>query len=280
MTDVDVLVPTHNRLDLTMRCIQSIYQNTIAPFHVIVLDDSTDGITPAYFKELLTNGVSPLDKVNNLTFVHTDKPFKSGNQFFNIGFRYCLSDYVATVMNSMRVEPEWETSALEIMKTNPDVGIIGFKCLLPSGTIESAGIRMVKYLPTDIGRDLPGHRLSATYNPDAVQWAFCLLRKKAVVGNLDEDVYHGFKGWDDIDNCFVVKSKGWKILYCGQGAGFHEPRATRGSNTEESFRLNKENGERFYKRWGLWDTFIAEHPGYLEGKDGIHASPVGYDIHE
>ena len=276
--ELDVLIPTHNRLDLTMRCINALYSNTAVPFHTIVLDDSTDGLTPLYFKELCTNGVNPLKQITNLTFIRSEVPFKSGNQFFNIGFRYMKSPYAATVMNSIRVEPEWEIGALNTMKENPDVGIIGFKCLLPDGTIESAGIRMMKYLPADLGRGLPGHRISGIYVPDAVQWAFCLLRKSAVVGNLTEDVFHGFKGWDDIDNCLVVKSRGWRILYCGQGVGYHEPRATRGSNDEEAARLNKENGEIFYKRWGFWETFLAEHPGYLEGKETIHASPLGMNI--
>ncbi len=267
---LDIMVPTHNRLDLTMRCIQAIYFHTQTPFHLIVCDDSTDNLTPNYFRERGTNGVAPLGKVSNMTFIHSNTPFKEGNQFFNIALRHAKSEYMATVMNSIRVEPEWELGALNnLMVQNPQIGIIGFKCIFPDERIESAGIRMMKYLPTDMGRDLPGHRLSGVYEPEAVQWAFALLRKKAIVGNLEEGIFHGFVGWDDIDNCFAVKAKGWKIFYCGLGVGYHEPRATRGDNSPEASVKNKENGERFYKRWGLWDDFIKDNP---DGKD-IHAMP-------
>ena len=58
------------------------------------------------------------------------------------------------------------------------------------------------------------------------------------------------KGWDDIDNCFVVRKHGWKILYDGMGAGYHYPRTTRGDNSKMGMWLNLQNGQLFYKRWG------------------------------
>ena len=260
---LDIMVPTHGRLDLTMRCLDAIYSHTQTPFHLIVVDDSTD-LTPLYMEQVSKAR-------GNVTFLHSDVPYKNGNQFFNIALANAESDYLAIIMNSVRVEPEWELVALNIMENNPKVGLIGFKCIFPSGFIESAGIRMVKWLPTDMGRDWPGHRLSNVYEPDAVQWAFCLLRKSAGIGNLDENTFHGFKGWDDIDNCFVLKKAGWTVLYCGLGVGYHEPRATRGSSTAEAEQQNRENGMAFYKRWGFWDGFVTE---YGE-KYPIHTPPGG-----
>jgi len=250
---IDIVVPAHGRLDLTLRCLHSIYRNTSSPFHLIVVDDSTEDMdngmdmTRAYMERLS-------GKFDNVTYIHSDVPYDNGNQIFNIGFRAAKYDYVAFVMNSMSVEPDWEIIATKFMHDTPQAGVIGFKCLFPSGIIESAGIRMLGYTPVDVGRDMPGHRLSAIYETPAAQWAFALVRKEAGQ-NLEEDVYHGFKGWDDIDNCFVVRKRGYKIYYCGLGVGYHEPRATRGRNDIESHFLNLQNGEAFYKRWGYWDMF-------------------------
>ena len=88
---IDIIVPTHGHLELTMRCVNSIYENTSAPFHLIVVDDSTD-LTPLYFKDLKKEH-------ENITFVHSEKPYTSGNQIFNIGLKHGVSDYIATVMN-------------------------------------------------------------------------------------------------------------------------------------------------------------------------------------
>ena len=252
---IDILVPTHGRLDLTMKCIEAIYANTQTPFHLMVIDDSDPlaDLTPLYLEHLGKER-------KNVSLIHSSVPFKCGNQIFNIGLANAQTEFVALVMNSIRVEPEWEIVGLNLLQQNPKVGLIGFKCLLPDGTIESAGIKMLKWLPTDIGRGLPSHRLSNVYEPDAVQWAFCMLRKEAGIGNLDENTFHGFRGWDDIDDSFVLKSKGWRILYCGLGVGYHEPRATRGNNTPEAAQQNKENGEAFYKRWGFWEEFEKAQP--------------------
>ena len=205
----------------------------------------------------------------NISYTHSEVPYKCGNQIFNIALANTGSDYLALVMNSVRVEPDWEIVALDIMQKDPKVGLIAFKCLFPTGFIESAGIKMQKWLPTDMGRDWPGHRLCNVYEPDAAQWAFSLLRKDAGLGNLEENTFHGFRGWDDIDNTFVLKSKGWKVLYCGLSVGYHEPRSTRGDNSAEAAQQNRENGIAFYKRWGFWEEFVKEH-----GEDGpIHAPP-------
>lgn len=265
---LDIIVPAHNRLDLIMKCIDALYVCTPSPFHLIVVDDSTD-LTPLYMADLQKSR-------NNLTYIHSDVPYKSGNQIFNIGLANTETEYAATVMNSVTVQPEWEIAALKLMDEHPKIGVIGFKCLFPeylSGNIESAGIRMAKWLPVDIGRDLPSHRLSGIYQVEAVQWAFALLRVEAVKGNLDEDLFNGFKGVDDIDNCFVVKDKGWDIFYCGMGVGYHDPKATRGDNSLEAKKLNAENMTTFYKRWGYYEAFQNQLKDLTE-VDLIHQMPI------
>lgn len=254
---LDIIVPTHNHLGLTIACVEAIFANTVSPFHLIVMDDSTD-MTPQYF-------ASRSDE--NITFIHSDEPYHSGNQIFNEGFEHCLTPFVATVMNSVRVEPQWECQALVLFDAYPKTGIIGLKCLYDDGTgrIDSAGIGMFDsalvaggqnkdvstMMCVDLGKDWPGHQASETYEPDAVQWALAIHRLVAVKGNI-EDIFHGFVGVDDVDNCFAVKAKGWKVIYCGQGVGYHRLRATRDDASEETQRKNQENLYLFFKRWGFW----------------------------
>ena len=252
LPEIDIIVPTHNHLDLTVNCFERLYERTTAPFHLVVVDDSTDE-THDYLKSLQA-------KRGNVTVIHWDEPFKSGNQFFNVALKECRNEYVATVMNSVRVEPDWEKVALQLMKDDPKIGIIGFKSLFPTGRIESAGIFLHGYTPCDKGRDEPAQRYSSVDEPWSLQWAHALLRKKAVVGNLDENLYHGFVGFDDIDNTLVLKKLGWKAVYCGLGSSYHSTHATRGSDSPEKSKHNAENGLIFYERWGLMDLYKADNP--------------------
>jgi len=253
---IDIIVPIHGRFDLTVKCVRALYDNTSSPFKLIVLDDTPedkdnpDAMSPEYFRRLSKHK-------DNLLYIHHDKPYKEGNEFFNEGLKHCHHDFVAVVMNSVTVQPDWELVAIQLMNSNPKIGIIGLKTLLPSGVIESAGITMMGFTPLDIGRDSPGYALNNVHGCIAVQWAFALLRKQAVKGNMEEGIYNGFAGWDDVDNSFNVRSKGWEIFYCGSGVGIHEPRSTRGKDTIDSVEKNRQNAETFFKRWGYWEKYQA-----------------------
>ena len=264
--EMDILVPTHANIHLTIQCLRSIFRYTQTPYHLIVLDDAPYddfGFTQKYLMEVQKERP-------NVTYCHSNIHWKTGNTFFNVGIKYARSNIIVTCMNSMTVEPAWEITGLALMKQDPLIGTIGFKCLFPNGLIESAGIAFNGVIPTDMGRDEQGYRCNEIREVPAVQWAFAMHRKKALEGNLEEDVFNGHVGWDDIDNNLVVKSKGWKIFYCGQGTGIHAPRATRGSNSLEAMRLNHQNCERFMKRWGYWEK-------YLEGNKMNVADIIKYE---
>ena len=254
---LDILVPTHNHLEQTMRCLIALYRYTATPFHLIVTDDSNDGLTPRYLERLQKDR-------ENITYIHTDTPYKNSYEFINKGLEYCETPYMALVVNSVTVEPDWETAGLHLIKTEPKIGVIGFKCLTPVGIIESAGLRITEDGSSirDIGAGQAGHRLSKVYECKAVQWAFVLLRKEAVIGTMDECPYNGFRGWEEFETCFTIRENGWGIIYCGLGVGYHQAFATREKRDEEALRQNLENREIFAKRWGFWPTY-SKIFGYL-----------------
>jgi GT2 family glycosyltransferase len=265
---LDVLVISHNKIEMIAGCLNTLYKNTAQPFHLIVVDDSTD-LTAIWLNQFCKEH-------DNVTLIHSDTPYKNGNIIFEKGFEHCKTPFMATVMNSIKVEPEWELAALQLINSDPKIGCVACKCLFPNGLIESAGIKMVKYLPCDVGRDLPGYRCSLYYELEACQWAFAVVRVEAAKGTLDIEGFHGFRGWDDIDNCFVLKKNGWKIMFSGPSVGFHEPRATRGDNSDLANKENKENGIYFYKKWGFYDTFLEDNP---DGQ-AVHATPKGMGLTE
>lgn len=258
---IDIILLTHGRLDdLTRPCIQALYQNTRNLFHLVVVDDSDPDIEDGKDKTLHFFDRLQID-CKNVTYVRSNVPFKSGNQAINVGLSRSNQRFVVVIGNSTCVEPDWDVVAVQMMTQNPKIGVIGLKSLKlgwaegGDGLIESAGINMTNYMPCDIGRDEPSHRLTVSYPCFSVQWAHVLLRREAVVGNLDENLWQGFVGWDDIDNSLYLRYKGWEVWYCGFGVGYHKTHATRGIDKDEVFQKNRINGEIFYKRWGYWNLF-------------------------
>ena len=260
--ELDIIVITHGHLDLTIRCVKAFYQHTASPFHMVVMDDSTPDmdsgidLTPQWFEGL--------KKIHdNIDFFHSDTPNKTSLSLLNKALTYCKTPYVVVAVNSATPEPEWDMAGLQVMKSDPKIGVIGFKCIrLGTELIESAGLAQSVDGTTlsDIGRGQSGHRFAKVYECDAVQWAFVLLRKEAVEGNLGADVYNGWKGWEDFESCFTMRSKGWKIFYCGLGVCYHQTLATRVATCFNDIALNLQNREIFAKRWGLWEKYHALYP--------------------
>ena len=265
-SELDIIVLTHGHLELTMRCLNTLYLNTTSPFHLIVMDDSTSDMDDG--TDLTPQWLELFSKTHdNMTFVHSSEPYKSSLQLFKEAFKYCRTPYMAIVVNSMIVEPEWDVVGLQLIKSNSQIGMLGFKCIrLGTEMIESAGLAVKTEgdMLMDIGRGQIGHRLTKVYECDAVQWAFVLLRYDAVKDNLGEDVYNGFKGMEEFETCLTMREKGWSIFYCGLGAGYHQTLATRIAKSQEDIVKNFQNREIFAKRWGFWADYRRLLPGLGE----------------
>lgn len=240
--EIDVILTTHNHLELTIRCVEALYQYTPNPFRLTIIDDSTD-LTPDYFKTLAS-------QYPNVQYIRPDILLKSGNQIINIGLRNTRNELVVNINNSVQVEPDWLNVALWQIKQNPQIGIIGFKLLRLSGSIGHAGLIVNHRGLFNIGLGEGGHRHTHVAEVPAVGWALVLYRRKAYPDGLDEKYYIGFRGWDDVDNCLALRKRGWKVYYCGFGAAYHEEGATRVVGTQQFWDDGNTNAQRFFARWG------------------------------
>ena len=242
MYDFDVFLILHNRLELTINCINALYENTKQfNFRLTVLDDSTDE-TPQYFKRIS-------QEKGNIQYIQHGRPFKNWDEMFNLGIANTDCPIFITLNNSCTVEPVWVGSILKLMEQDKDIGIGGIKSLQPNGLIECAGVLIYGDEIKCVGLGEAGHRYSFVYEPDAIGSNCCLFRREMAKNGFDFSYYVPFGGYEDIDFCLQMKERGWKIMYCGYGAVYHIGKATRGQRPE--FEENTdENMRRFTKRWG------------------------------
>ncbi len=251
MEPIDIILLTHNKLGNTIRCVDALYQNTES-FKLTVIDDSTDE-TEAYFKRLIAEG-------NNINYVRPDVFIKCANQALNIGLSLTHNDPVVFITNSSFVEPAWLPVALIIMEQDKNVGVVGFKLLYPHNSliIEAGEIVHDDASRPNFGCYEPSHRYTHIREVNAIGWACVLLRRAALPSPLDEDTYIGFRGADDTDNCLEIIKRGYKIIYNGYGAVYHQLSSCQGGGTEEGWNESAENYRRFAEKWAgkvpKWDT--------------------------
>lgn len=247
---VDVVMGSHNHIGSTARALDALYTNTTPPFNLTIIDDSTD-ITTAYLNQFAMEHT-------NVTIIRPEEVITCGNQIINIGFKNTSSPVIVFMTNSVEVEPEWIEVPLHMMEEMKDVAIIGNKNLYPSGTIENAGIYFHSPMMhhENWGFGDPGHRWTHLREVDAVGFCIVFLRREYVYP-LEENYYHGFCGFDDVDACFQARKKGHKVYYCGYSAAYHYAYVTRGipeSWDRETNKKYEENRFRFGERWANQTT--------------------------
>ena len=242
---VDIIMATHNHLGSTIRAVEALYANTKSPFNLTFIDDSTD-LTPTYIYQLRAEH-------NNINLVRPEEKLTGGNQIINIGFRNTSSPIIVFLTNSMEVEPEWIEVPLHMMEEMKEVAIVGNKNLFPHGTIENAGIYFHKPMMhhENYGVGDPAHRWTHLREVDAVGFCLAFLRRECVYP-LEENHYLEFCGFEDVDTCFQMRKKGYKVYYCGYSSAYHYAYTTRGLPEkwdEETWRKYEENRKRFVERW-------------------------------
>ncbi len=238
---LEIIIPTHNHIEYTIQCIESLKRYTQVPYRITCINDSTDDLTETYLK------------TQDLDIVHPDFIITEGHQNVNLGLRNTSSNPVVFMAQNTIVEPYWETYPLSIFDEK-SIGLIGIKLLYPTGIIEHAGIVQIDEAWGDIGRGEPGHRYSFTADVPAVGFALVFINRLAFPEGFPEGLYpYGFAGPDDVDICLTIHKRGWRVVYCGESSAYHYANAVR-TKSEDYYIKAEECRKFFISRWGINGT--------------------------
>ena len=186
--DVSIIIMAWNRLEMTVKCLDSIFEHTSCDYELILVDNGSKDGTPEYFKELA-------EKRPNITLVlnETNRGVAGGR---NDGIKAAKGRYLAFFDNDSTVGPDWDKIMLEIFLHNPSVGFVG-----RLGT-------------TFFDFNQPGMRLMSPENDpiqvDVVSGGATMIRREVFheVGLLDEwgmgEFWH-----EDSELCLRASLAGW-----------------------------------------------------------------------
>lgn len=228
MIDVSIIIVSFNTAKLTVETVASIeksYPKEVAmgKYEVIVSDNnSTDGSVKAlqdYKKTSRMKVLMILDNKKNLGFA-------KGN---NVAVKKAKGRYVLFLNPDTVMYPRTIPTLVDFMDTHKTAGAVTCKVKIPNGGIDEASHRG---FPTPwnafthfsgLEKAFPRSRLFAGYTRGwenmggihtvpAIVGAFMLVRREAgeQIGWWDEDYF--FYG-EDLDFCYSLGEKGWKIYY-------------------------------------------------------------------
>lgn len=256
---VSVVIPCFNRVDLTRQCLESLAAATDhVAFEIVLVDNgSSDGTDAVEF-----SGRAPFRLLRN----EDNRGFARA---CNQGAAAAAGEIILFLNNDTVVLQGWLDSLVAAFGVDRKLGIAGSRLLFPDGTLQHAGV--------DLVRDGQGllhgtHRLyrEAGSSPaalvpslvPAVTGAALAARRHVfeAVGGFCEEYWNGN---EDVDLCLTVAELGWNILY--------EPRSVlihfESQSGSERFSGYGDNVALFNDRWS------AKYSGATRG--GGSAAPAG-----
>jgi len=269
-TPVSIVIPVHDRLDLTRQCLASLFKHTPPEAaEIIVVDNgSTDGTTDE-LRELEDDGrIRTVLHAENLGFARA----------CNAGAAAARHPYVLFLNNDTEATPDWLGPLVRVLDLDPKVGAAGSRLLFPDGTVQHAGVAVtVEERPQ--GRYLAGEHLCyrkpadfpAANQPQILRalTAACLLVRAdafAAVGGFHEGYWNGN---EDMDLCLALDAAGWTLVYQPESTVVHYESQ---SGPERWSRVS-ENVELLTSRW-----LERTDPDYFRDAEGRFTPAPSFSV--
>ncbi len=224
MSNIAVIIVTHNSLPMLDLCLASLLDQTVKPHTIILVDSGSDdsGELQKYENE---DGVT-VHRADNIGF----------SQANNRGYATLAqsSDFVLFLNPDCFPMPEAIARCSDFLKNNPKVGCVSGRLLgfdtatgQPSGKIDSTGVFRKWYgcwYDRDQGKtDIGQHGIQEDVPAGCGAFLFCrktmldqVALQQGVIFDPDFFLYK-----EDIELCLRIRKAGWRIVYLPEVIAFH-----------------------------------------------------------
>ena len=221
-----IIVVNWNGKRYLEECLAALLAQTYSPCEIILVDNGSSDGSVEFVAERFPQ-VRIIENGENLGFA-------AGN---NVAIRAARGDYIVTLNNDTRAEPDWLEELVKVVETDPRIGMCASKMLFyhHPGVLNSTGISLnIAGIawdrrggePDDGPSTSSGHRLEREpveiFGPCA---GAALYRREMLdeVGLFDEDffAYH-----EDVDFAWRARSRGWRCMYSPLAVVYHVHSAT------------------------------------------------------
>lgn len=232
-----IIIVTHNQIEYTRQCVESIRRLTVEPYELIFIDNaSTDG-TAAYLRSL--PGAKVIVNSEN-------RGFPAG---VNQGIAIATGEQIVLLNNDTVVTTSWLRRMLQVLDSDPKVGLVGPCSNCVSGS-QQISVSYVDLLDLDGFAWEWGKANHATVQDSPRLIGFCLLIRRAVVdevGQLDERF--GVGCFEDDDYCLRAREAGWRTVIARDAFVHHYGGRTFVGGGFDFATIMRENERRFRDKW-------------------------------
>jgi GT2 family glycosyltransferase len=238
-----IIVVNWNGKRFLEECLEALLAQTYSPYEIIMVDNGSDDGSVDFVAERFPE-VRIIENGENLGFA-------GGN---NVGIRVARGDYIVTLNNDTRAEPNWLEELVKVVEADPKIGMCASKMLFyyHTGVLNSTGISLDV---AGIAWDRRGGERDDGLEREPIEvFGPCagaaLYRQEMLdeVGLFDEDffAYH-----EDVDLAWRARSRGWRCMYNPRAVVYH---VHSGTGLEGSAFKN-----RLLSRNKIW-TMVKNYP--------------------
>src|SRR3989338_632263 len=224
--DLSIIILNYNVKDLLLNCLESIFKNKKSndKWQIIVIDNASEDGSVKAVKQLAShigsgNTVEIVENKENLGF-------SAGN---NVGVKKAKAPVILFLNPDTVVIENAIQKTYQYLMGNPDIGAITCRVELPDGKLDYSSHRgfptpwnafayfsglskLFPHSPVFSGYAATHLDIHKTHEIDSLTGAFMMIRKIAgeQVSWWNTDYF--FNG-EDIEFCYSLKEKGWKIFF-------------------------------------------------------------------
>ncbi len=282
MVDLSIAIVNWNTKELLKACLESVFKQTRGlDYEVWVVDNgSSDGSAEMIKKEF--PHVRLIENMTNLGFT------KANNQIL----RQSSGECVLLLNSDTQIIGNAIKELFDFMEAHPEAGAGGCQLLNRDGSLQSSCGRFPKLMSVFFGGEIVNGLFKKVFRNrtffaeyglneedhhyfqevDFVKGCCIILRKSAVekAGLFDENLFMYF---EEMDLCYRIKQKGYKVLYSpqpkvlhigGQSSRLFSETVFRNLNSQEYlFRKHYGNAHAFVLKWVVAAGSLIRLPTYF-----------------
>jgi glycosyltransferase involved in cell wall biosynthesis len=189
----------------------------------------------------------------------------------NNGAGRAKGKYIFILNNDTQVQPQWLSSLVALIKTDPNIGMVGSKLIAPDGTLQEAGgILWCDGSAWNFGRNddpnLPAYNYAKEV--DYISGAAIMICKKLwdKISGFDERYIPAY--YEDTDLAFEVRRHGYKVVLQPKSIVVHFEGKSNGTSLDKGLKhYQTVNHKKFFEKW----KSILERDHFPNAQNVFHA---------
>lgn len=239
---VSIIIPVYNQFDYTYNCLKSIAKNSEnVSYEIIIADDCSTDLT----RELgeIAEGIRIIRNQENLRFLLN----------CNNAAKYAKGNYILFLNNDTQVQENWLQPLVDLMESDPAIGMTGSKLIYPDGSLQEAGgiIWGDGHAWNYGNRQNPSlPEFNYVKEADYISGASIMIRRELweKTGGFDERYAPAY--CEDSDLAFQVRRQGYKVMYQPLSVVVHFEGQSNGTDLNSGIKKYQvENSQKMADKW-------------------------------